>query len=239
MWHTCTHVSHYHHHHHHHHPLWPCTDSSGLSASPMTRPNTRNVHSLWTRIVCNLPTETSYPHKLFTVSAQALVQTKVPKPPTKSHQSIGPIKSQKVVKKTLSGPLKLWWLNKVVWEFESLYTIPCPWSIMNLPSTMPNGANNYSGNPIHNGSSWVNFRYPSPACGLWAQHLALEEVKDILGRIFASLQLISSATPQTNGHGPVMLDMCRPYQTPAWIGFVTWSKCVKRYLAKQEAAINM
>lgn len=127
-------------------------------------------------------------------------------------------------KTTLSGPLKLWWLNNVG---------PKSWSLINLQNATPNGAYNCSRNSILNGSSWVNFRSPSPACGLWAQHLALEEVKDILGRIFC----VTAACQLSYSPWPWACWTC-PLQTPAWIGFVTWSKCVKRYLAKQEAASN-
>lgn len=221
MWHTYAHLSHY----HHPEPLSPCTDSFGLSASPMTRPNTRNVHSLWTKIVCNLLTETCYPHKQLSVSPQAPPQKKGAQTANKVPRKHWSNKAAKSCSKTtLSGPLKLWWLNNVG---------PKSWSLINLQNATPNGAYNCSRNSILNGSSWVNFRSPSPACGLWAQHLALEEVKDILGRIFC----VTAACQLSYSPWPWACWTC-PLQTPAWIGFVTWSKCVKRYLAKQEAASN-
>lgn len=155
------------------------------------------------------------------------------KPPTKSRESIGPTKLQKSCKDNPLRSIEIV-MTQQRWtqELESLYAI-APWSIINLQNATPNGAYNCSRNAILNGSSWVNFRSPSPACGLWAQHLALEEVKDILGRIFC----VTAACQLSYSPWPWACWTC-PLQTPAWIGFVTWSKCVKRYLAKQEAAIN-
>ena len=195
MWHTYAHLSHY----HHPEPLSPRPESFGLSASPMTRPNTRNVHSLWTKIVCNLLTETCDPHKQFSVSPQAPPKKKGRKPPTKSRESIGPIKLQKVAARQPSP---------VNWNCDDSTTLDPRVGVSILPreasSTYkmqhqmePIIALGIQSSMDHHGSTSVLQVQPVVfEHSIWHS----KKSKTFWAGFFASLQHVSSATPHGHGH---------------------------------------